>query len=143
MDLLKKIIKLKARVSRSLKKKPQVNPKGRGFMKWESSMIYTYIANLKTNKELAILERTAQHYYVPIPTNIGKDNGKNNENWDPHLCTQSCNIFSNHMLQIWFMKFFFSFFNTYLILFVKRCYFFSYIYFGHSYVVRNPISRTT
>lgn len=75
-------------MSRSFKKKLQVDPKGKGFMKWESSMIYTYITNLKTNKELVILERIAQHHYVPVPTNIGRDNGKNNEKRDPHLCIQ-------------------------------------------------------
>jgi hypothetical protein len=87
-----------ARVSRSFKRKLQVDPKGRGFMKWESSMIYTYIIDLKTNKELVILERTAQHYYVPVPTNIGRDNGKNNEK-GTHICVfKGCNIFSNNML---------------------------------------------
>ncbi len=50
-----------------------------------------------------------------------------------HICVlKGRNIFSNHMLQIWFMKFLFSFFNIDLILFVKHCYFFSYVYFGPS-----------
>jgi hypothetical protein len=48
----------------------------------------TYITDLNINKELVILERIAQHHYVPVPTNIGRDNGKNNEKRDPHFCIQ-------------------------------------------------------